>query len=72
MDQFDGMVYNVIDGGLVLFSVFILLCLNMLFEVEGVLVMLRIEIDGYCGVWMFMVGVLLEICFVGDDVEELC
>lgn len=71
MDQFDGMVYNVTDGGPTSSSAFTPLRSNMSPDAEGVPVTLRIEIDGYRGVWMPTAGALSEIRFASDDAEEL-
>lgn len=71
MDQFDGMVYNVTDGGPTSSSAFSPLRSNMAPEAEGLPVTLKIEIDGYRGVWMPTAGELAEIRFQGDRAEEL-
>lgn len=71
MDQFDGMVYNVTDGGPTSSSAFAPLRSAMAPEAEGVPVTLKIAIDGYRGVWMPTAGQLDEIRFAGDRAEEL-
>ncbi|WP_149084346.1 MULTISPECIES: transglutaminase family protein [Microbacterium] len=71
MDQFDGMVYNVTDGGPTSSSAFSPLRSNMAPEAEGVPVTLKIAIDGYRGVWMPTAGELAEIRFDGDRAEDL-
>ncbi|WP_244632354.1 transglutaminase-like domain-containing protein [Microbacterium sp. Se63.02b] len=71
MDQFDGMVYNVTDGGPTSSSAFAPLRSNMAPEAEGVPVTLKFAIDGYRGVWMPTAGELSEIHFEGDRAEDL-
>ncbi|MBT2484526.1 MULTISPECIES: transglutaminase domain-containing protein [unclassified Microbacterium] len=71
MDQFDGMVYNVTDGGPTSSSAFSPLRSNMSPEAEGVPVTLKIAIEDYNGVWMPTAGQLSEIRFRGDREEEL-
>ncbi len=71
MDQFDGMVYNVTDGGPTSSSAFAPLRSNMAPEAEGVPVTLKFEIDEYRGVWMPTAGELSEIRFDGDRAEDL-
>lgn len=71
MDQFDGMVYNVTDGGPASSSAFAPLRSNMSPDAEGIPVTLKIEIDEYQGVWMPTAGMLSEIQFSGDRADEL-
>jgi hypothetical protein len=71
MDQFDGMVYNVTDGGPTSSSAFAPLRSNMAPETEGIPVTLKIQIDDYRGVWMPTAGELSEIRFGGDRAEDL-
>ena len=71
MDQFDGMVYNVTDGGPTSSSAFTPLRSNMSPDAEGIPVTLKFAIDGYRGVWMPSAGALSEIRFRGDDAEQL-
>lgn len=71
MDQFDGMVYNVTDGGPTSSSAFTPLRSNMAPEAEGVPVTLKFAIDGYRQVWLPTAGQLSEIEFAGDRAEEL-
>ncbi|MGO4490435.1 transglutaminase family protein [Microbacterium sp. 2RAF4] len=71
MDQFDGMVYNVTDGGPTSSSAFSPLRSNMSPDAEGVPVTLNVEIGAYRGVWMPTAGELSEIRFSGDDAEQL-
>ncbi|MFK3676835.1 transglutaminaseTgpA domain-containing protein [Microbacterium sp. NPDC090218] len=71
MDQFDGMVYNVTDGGPTSSSAFAPLRSNMAPDAEGVPVTLKFAIDDYRGVWMPTAGELSEIRFDGDRAEDL-
>ncbi|WP_341946487.1 transglutaminaseTgpA domain-containing protein [Microbacterium sp. LWH11-1.2] len=71
MDQYDGMVYNVTDGGPTSSSAFSPLRSNMSPDAEGVPVTLNIAVDDYDAVWMPTAGVLSEIRFTGDRAEEL-
>lgn len=71
MDQYDGMVYNVTDGGPTSSSAFTPLRSDMSPDAEGVPVTLKIAIEDYRGVWMPTAGVLTDIEFDGDRAEEL-
>ncbi len=71
MDEYDGMVYNVTDGGPTSSSAFSPLRSGMSPDAEGVPVTLNIEVDEYNGVWMPTAGELSEIRFTGDRAEEL-
>ncbi|MEV4669758.1 transglutaminaseTgpA domain-containing protein [Microbacterium sp. LWO12-1.2] len=71
MDQYDGMVYNVTDGGPTSSSAFTPLRSDMSPDAEGVPVTLKIAIEDYRGVWMPTAGALTDIEFDGDRAEEL-
>ncbi|WP_102194560.1 transglutaminase-like domain-containing protein [Microbacterium aurantiacum] len=71
MDQYDGMVYNVTNGGPESSSAFAPLRSNMSPDAEGVPVTLQIEIDEYSAVWVPEAGAVSEIDFSGDRAEEL-
>ncbi len=71
MDEFDGMVYNVTDGGPTSSSAFTPLRSDMSPDAEGVPVTLKIAVDEYDAVWMPTAGALSEIRFDGDRAEEL-
>ncbi|WP_314506259.1 transglutaminaseTgpA domain-containing protein [uncultured Microbacterium sp.] len=71
MDEYDGMVYNVTDGGPNSSSAFSPLRSNMSPDSEGVPVTLRVAVGRYGGVWMPTAGDLSEIRFDGDRAEEL-
>lgn len=71
MDEYDGMVYNVTDGGPTSSSAFSPLRSNMSPDAEGVPVTLKIAVDGYSTVWMPTAGQLSEIRFTSDRAEEL-
>ena len=71
MDEYDGMVYNVTDGGPTSSSAFSPLRSNMSSAAEGVPVTLNIAVDQYSGVWMPTAGALSEIRFDGDRADEL-
>jgi len=71
MDEYDGMVYNVTDGGPTSSSAFSPLRSNMSPDAEGVPVTLNIAVDEYNAVWMPTAGELSEIRFTGDRAEEL-
>jgi hypothetical protein len=71
MDEYDGMVYNVIDGGPTSSSAFSPLRSGMSAGAEGVPVTLNIAVDEYNAVWMPTAGELSEIRFTGDRAEEL-
>jgi hypothetical protein len=71
MDEYDGMVYNVTDGGPTSSSAFSPLRSNMSPDAEGVPVTLNIAVDEYNAVWMPTAGELSEIRFSGDRAEEL-
>lgn len=71
MDEYDGMVYNVTDGGPTSSSAFSPLRSNMSPDAEGVPVTLNIAVDEYSTVWMPTAGELSEIRFTGGRAEEL-
>ncbi|UWF77719.1 transglutaminaseTgpA domain-containing protein [Microbacterium neungamense] len=71
MDQFDGMVYNVTDGGPGSSSAFTPLRSNMAPDAEGVPATLKIEIAEYNAVWVPDAGHVSAIRFQGDRAEEL-
>ncbi|MBT2475258.1 transglutaminase domain-containing protein, partial [Microbacterium sp. ISL-103] len=71
MDQYDGMVYNVTDGGPGSSSAFGPVRSNMSPDAEGLPVTLKVEIDEYRGVWLPDAGAVSEIDFTGDRAEEL-
>ncbi|GAT74332.1 transglutaminase domain-containing protein [Microbacterium sp. HM58-2] len=71
MDQFDGMVYNVTDGGPGSSSAFGPLRSNMAPDAEGVPATLRFEVGEYSGVWVPDAGAVSRIEFTGDRAEEL-
>lgn len=71
MDQYDGMVYNVTDGGPGSSSAFTPLRSEMSPEAEGLPVTLRVEIDEYTGVWVPDAGAVNELEFEGDRADEL-
>lgn len=71
MDQYDGMVYNVTDGGPTSSSAFTPLRSDMAPDAEGVPVTLKIAIEDYRGVWMPTAGILSDIEFDGARAEEL-
>lgn len=71
MDQFDGMVYNVTDGGPDSSSAFTPLRSNMSPDAEGLPVTLKIEIGEYSGVWLPDAGAVSDIEFTGDRADEL-
>ncbi|ALX66262.1 transglutaminase domain-containing protein [Microbacterium sp. XT11] len=71
MDQYDGMVYNVTDGGPESSSAFTPLRSNMAPDAEGIPVSLKVEIEKYSGVWVPDAGAVSEIDFTGDRAEEL-
>lgn len=71
MDQFDGMVYNVTDGGPESSSAFTPLRSDMAPDAEGIPVTLKVAIDDYGGVWVPDAGTVSDIDFTGDRAEEL-
>ena len=71
MDQWDGIVYNVADGGPGSSSAFTPLRSNMAATAEGVPASLRFEIGEYSGVWVPGVEVTDDIVFDGARADEL-
>lgn len=71
MDEYDGMVYNVTDGGPSSSSAFSPLRSDMAPDAQGLPVTLQIAVDGYGAVWVPTAGELSEIRFSGDRAEEL-
>jgi hypothetical protein len=71
MDEYDGMVYNVTDGGPASSSAFSPLRSNMSPDAEGVPVTLTIAVAEYDEVWMPTAGELSEIRFDGERADEL-
>ncbi|MET0296827.1 MAG: transglutaminaseTgpA domain-containing protein [Microbacterium sp.] len=71
MDDFDGMVYNVSDGGPTSSSAFSPLRSNMAPDAEGVPVTLKVAVGEYDQVWLPSAGELSEIRFDGDRAEDL-
>lgn len=71
MDEFDGQVINVVDGGPGSSSAFTPIRSNMSPDAEGLPVTLQFEIGGYSGVWVPQAGLATEIAFEGDDADEL-
>ncbi|MGM7667910.1 transglutaminaseTgpA domain-containing protein [Microbacterium sp. A93] len=71
MDEFDGQVINVVDGGPGSSSTFSPIRSNMSPEAEGVPATLEFEIGDYDGVWVPNAGAVSEFSFDGDDADEL-
>lgn len=71
MDEFDGQVINVVDGGPGTSSAFSPIRSNMSPDAEGVPVTLQIDIDGYSDVWVPQAGLVSEIRFEGDNADQL-
>ncbi|GAA2898001.1 transglutaminase-like domain-containing protein [Microbacterium esteraromaticum] len=71
MDGWDGMVYNVTDGGPGSSSAFLPLRSDMATGAEGVPASLRFEIDDYSGVWLPGASVVDDVRFDGDRADEL-
>ena len=71
MDEFDGQVINVVDGGPGSSSAFSPIRSNMSPDAEGIPVTLQIEIGDYADVWVPNAGDVSEFVFEGDDEEEL-
>lgn len=71
MDQYDGMVYNVTDGGADSSSAFTPIRANMSPDAEGIPVTLQVEIDEYRGVWVPDAGQVSQIDFSGGRADEL-
>ncbi|MCS3843475.1 transglutaminase family protein [Microbacterium sp. AK031] len=71
MDEFDGQVINVVDGGPGSSSAFTPIRSNMSPDAEGVPVTLRFDIDEYSDVWVPQAGLVSEFRFAGDDADAL-
>lgn len=71
MDEFDGQVINVVDGGPGTSSAFTPIRANMSPDAEGIPATLRIEIEEYSGVWVPSAGSVAEFSFDGDDADAL-
>ena len=71
MDEWDGTVYNVTDGGPGSSSAFTPLRSDMAPEAEGVPTTLRFAIEEYKGVWVPGVSTLDEITYTGSRAEQL-
>ncbi|MCM3778153.1 transglutaminase family protein [Microbacterium hydrocarbonoxydans] len=71
MDQYDGMVYNVTDGGADSSSAFTPVRANMSPDAEGIPVTLQVEIEEYRGVWVPDAGQVSQIDFAGARADEL-
>ncbi|WP_223171955.1 transglutaminaseTgpA domain-containing protein [Microbacterium sp. NIBRBAC000506063] len=66
MDEYNGIVYNVTDGGQGTSSAFAPLRGSMSAEAEGIPVTLQIEVDEYSAVWLPGAGSASEIVFEGS------
>ncbi|MFD5224366.1 transglutaminaseTgpA domain-containing protein [Microbacterium sp. NPDC058342] len=71
MDDWDGVVYNVTEGGPETSSAFTPLRSGMAPEEEGVPTSLRVEIDEYSGVWLPGVVTADDIAFDGPRADDL-
>ncbi|WP_300268186.1 transglutaminase domain-containing protein [Microbacterium sp.] len=71
MDEFDGQVINVVDGGPGSSSAFTPIRSNMSPDAEGIPVTLQIEIGDYADVWVPNAGEVNEFTFEGEDAETL-
>ncbi|WP_309066659.1 transglutaminase-like domain-containing protein [Microbacterium sp.] len=71
MDDWDGVVYNVTDGGPETSSAFTPLRSDMAPDAQGVPTTLRIEIADYRGVWVPGIRTTDDIAFDGTRAEEL-
>lgn len=71
MDEFNGQVYNVTDGGPGSSSAFSPVRSNMSPDAEGIPVTLQVEIDEYDAVWVPDAGAVSEFAFEGDRAEDL-
>jgi hypothetical protein len=70
MDEFDGQVINVVDGGPGTSSAFTPIRANMSPDAEGMPVTLEFDIGDYSDVWVPQAGLVSEIRFSGDDAEQ--
>lgn len=71
MDEFDGQVINVVDGGPGTSSAFAPIRSNMSPDAEGLPVTMQVDIGDYTGVWVPQAGLVSEIRFTGADADEL-
>ncbi|WP_235201472.1 hypothetical protein [Microbacterium sp. CH12i] len=71
MDEFDGQVINVVDGGPGSSSAFSPIRSNMSPDAEGLPVTLQVDVGKYSGVWVPNAGDVSEFDFAGDDADEL-
>lgn len=71
MDDWDGVVYNVTDGGPGTSSAFTPLRSNMAAGVEGSTATVRFVIDDYSGVWLPGTQNISQITFDGQRADEL-
>ncbi|MGX1793014.1 transglutaminase domain-containing protein [Microbacterium sp. NPDC055312] len=71
MDGWDGVVYNVTDGGPGSSSAFLPLRSDMATEVEGVPARLHFEIADYSGVWLPGTTIVDDVTFEGARADEL-
>ncbi|PYD02345.1 transglutaminase domain-containing protein [Microbacterium esteraromaticum] len=71
MDGWDGMVYNVTDGGPGSSSAFLPLRSDMAIGAEGVPAQLRFEIADYSGVWLPGTSVVDDVRFEGERADAL-
>ncbi|MGM7698188.1 transglutaminase-like domain-containing protein [Microbacterium sp. A84] len=71
MDEFDGQVINVVDGGPGTSSAFTPIRANMSPDAQGVPVTLKIDIGKYSGVWVPSAGSVAEFEFSGADADVL-
>lgn len=71
MDDYDGMVYNVADGGPTSTSAFTPLRSDISPDAEGIPVTLRIAVGEYREVWLPVAGEPTEIRYSGDREDEL-
>lgn len=71
MDEFDGQVINVVDGGPGSSSAFTPIRSNMSADAEGTPVTLQFDIDEYSDVWVPQAGLVSEFVFSGDDADAL-
>ncbi|MBB5743077.1 transglutaminase-like putative cysteine protease [Microbacterium ginsengiterrae] len=71
MDEFDGQVINVVDGGPGSSSAFTPIRSNMSPDAEGVPVTLQVDIDGYDDVWVPQAGLVSEFRFDEGDADTL-
>ncbi|MGP6170515.1 transglutaminase domain-containing protein [Microbacterium sp. A204] len=69
MDEFDGQVINVVDGGPGTSSAFSPIRSNMSPDAEGIPVTLQVDIDTYSDVWVPQAGLASEIRFEGEDAD---